>query len=235
MKLRDIFARGAVADFTLEVHRRDATGKAANRRYRHQGLVPGVVYHKGEDSVPALLAQREFVQLAQQAKRSQVFILKSADQSLDGRPVIVREVQRDYLKGSVIHVDLQALTDDEEITVRVPVQLQGEAPGVKNEGGILAFVTHELGVSCFPKDIPQTIAIDISELHLGGSIHASQVGLPSGVRLVDDPEETIVSVVAARATKTDVEAGAEETATAAPAAPAGKATAKSAGGKGGKK
>lgn len=209
-------------DFTLEIQRREGLGKAANRRFRNEGLIPTIVYHRGEESIPALLTQRQFVQLAQQAKTSQVFILKSEDKDLDGRPAIVREVQRNFLDGRLLHVDLQALKEDEEITVRVPVKLEGEATGVKNEGGILAFVTHEVSVACFPKDIPQTFTIDITSLGLGQSIHAKDIALPAAVRLVVDAEETIVSVVAARATKTDdaAEASAEAAAPAAAKAPA---------------
>lgn len=210
-------------DFTLEIQRREGLGKAANRRFRNEGLIPTIVYHRGEDSIPALLTQRQFVQLAQQAKTSQIFILKSEDKDLDGRPAIVREVQRNFLDGRLLHVDLQALKEDEEITVRVPVKLIGEATGVKNEGGILAFVTHEVGVACFPKDIPQTFEIDITSLGLGQSVHAKDITLPGAVRLVDDAEETIVSVVAARTSKADdtaTEASAEAAAPAAAKAPA---------------
>lgn len=230
-----------MVDFTLEVQRREALGKSANRRFRNEGLVPAVVYHRGEDSIPAVLPLRNFVHLAKQAKTTQVFRLKSEDKHLDGRPVLVREVRRDFLKGKVLHVDFQALREDEEIHVRVPLQVSGESPGVKNEGGILSIVTHEIGVACFPKDIPQNITIDISALALGQSIHARDVALPAGVRLTDDSEETLVSVVSVRATKADEAADAAAAAAAEGAdstkGGAGKAPAKggAAPAKGGKK
>ena len=202
-------------DFTLEVNRRSETGAGANRRLRLQGMLPSVVYHRGEEPVPSSVSTKLFVQLAQKVKASQVFRLKSDDSNLNGKSVIVREVQRDYIKGKVLHVDFQALRDDEEITLRIPIQITGEAPGVKTDGGILSIMTHEVGISCLPKDIPNSIEMSISQLQMGGSIHAGDLILPEGVSLADDADETIVSVVAIRQSKDD--AAAAETAAAASA------------------
>lgn len=182
----------------IEVQLREATGSSVNRRFRREGRIPAVVYHRGEASISGTLDEREFSRVAAQSRISQVFALKSGDSRLDGRSALVKEVQRDYIKGKVLHVDLQALKDDEEITVDVALKVIGEAVGVKSEGGILTIATHAISVSCFPKQIPSEITIDISELHLGESIHAAALKLPPGVRLRDNPEETIVSVVAVR-------------------------------------
>jgi large subunit ribosomal protein L25 len=157
------------------------------------------MYHRGEESVAVALGLKEFTALAKQAKPSQVFTLKSESSKLDGRPVLVRDIARDSVKGQVLHVDLQAMREDEEVTLAIPVRLSGEAPGVKIDKGILSWMVHEMSVSCLPKSIPSEIVVDVTKLGLGQSIHARDIVLPEGVTLVDEPEETIVTVVAAGA------------------------------------
>jgi large subunit ribosomal protein L25 len=165
---------------------------------------------------------KEFTLLAKKARLSQVFTFKSSSAALNGKAAIVKEIQQDYVKGKVLHVDFQTLKDDEEITIQVPVKLVGEAPGVKVQNGILTLVTHEVTVTCLPKDIPSQLEVDISSLGLGQSIHASDIKLASNVELSDDPHETIVSVVAARSAEEEAKPAAAGEA-AAPAAAEGAA------------
>lgn len=186
-------------NFTIEITERPALGKGSANRCRREGFVPGVAYHRAEKPLAIQVPLKEFTALASKARRSQVFTFKSSSSALNGKAAIVKEIQQDYLKGRVTHVDFQTLKDDEEITVDVPVKLVGESPGVKNQGGILAIVTHEVTVRCLPKHIPSAVSVDISSLALGQSIHADQLVLGEGVILADDPTETIVSVVASRA------------------------------------
>ena len=212
-------------NFTIEVSERATIGKASANRCRREGFIPAVAYHKAEKPLAVQVPLKEFTALASKARRSQVFTFKSSVSSLNGKAAIVKEVQQDYLKGRVIHVDFQTLKDDEEITIDVPVKLVGESPGVKNQNGILAVVTHEVSVTCLPKYIPSAVMVDISSLALGQSIHAEQLVLGEGVMLADDPSETIVSVVASRAEEEAKPAAAEGAAAATPAA-AAKAPAK---------
>jgi large subunit ribosomal protein L25 len=211
-----------VVDFTLEIHERHESGSAGTRRVRRQGFIPGVAYHRGEESLQVQVPYNEFVHLAQAARPSQVFSLKSISGKLNGKAVIVKEIQKDYLSGQVLHVDFQTLKEDEELVVRVTVHFNGEPTGVKNQGGILTIATHEIGVSCLPKDIPASIEVDVTGLALGDSIHARDINLPEGVTLVDNPEETIVSVVATRQSDSG-DAAAPAGAAGAAASPAGAA------------
>ncbi|MCO6430015.1 MAG: 50S ribosomal protein L25 [Deltaproteobacteria bacterium] len=197
----------------IEVKPRQEIGTRANNRLRAQGLIPTVVYHRGEESLNAAVSQREFLRIASTSKSSQVFALQSSDSRLNGKTAIVKDIARDFVKGQVLHVDFQSLKEDEEIVVEVSIKITGEAYGVKNENGILTVAVHEIAVRCLPRQIPSEITIDVSDLHVGQSIHAGDVPLPAGVKLADDAEETIISVVAMRV--------AEE---AAPAATAGAAT-----------
>lgn len=186
-----------MADFTLLVQERSVTGSRACRALRRQGEVPGVLYHRGDESIAVALGLKEFTYLAKQAKPSQVFTLKSESARLDGRPALVRDIARDLVKGQVLHVDLQAMREDEEVTLAVPIRIAGEAPGVKIDKGILSLMVHEVTVSCLPKSIPSEIAVDVSQLGLGQSIHARDLVLPEGVVLCDNLDETIVTIVSA--------------------------------------
>ncbi len=207
-------------NFTIEISERPALGKGSANRCRREGFIPAVAYHKADKPLSVQVPFKEFTALASKARRSQVFTFKSSSPLLNGKAAIVKEIQQDYLKGRVTHVDFQTLKDDEEITVDVPVKLVGEAPGVKVQQGILTFVTHEVTVRCLPKNIPSAINVDISSLGLGQSIHAEQLILGAGVTLSDDPTETIVSVVIPRAVEEETKTAAEAAAPAAGAAPA---------------
>lgn len=197
----------------FEVQPRAEIGKSANKRYRSAGLLPSVVYSHGEASIPLLIGYKDFCHRSKLARSSQIFTLKSKDAAVDGRPVVVKEIQRNYLDGAVLHVDFQALKEDEAITVRIPLNIVGEPVGVKLQGGILTIVCHDLAVRCLPRNIPDTITVDVTSLEIGHNIHADGVKLPEGVDLADSPEETIVSVVVPKV----VEEAKPATAEAAPA------------------
>ena len=185
--------------FIVEMTRREDLGKGAANRYRRQGLIPAVIYQKGTDNVPTLVPYFQFIHLGEKAKSSQIFMLKSDDKEVDGRSALVREIQRDYLSGKPIHIDFQALRDDEEIEVEVGLVFEGEPVGVKLEGGILTANAHHLLISCLPKDLPADVHVDVSGLHLNNSIHAGDIELPQGVRLITHAEEPVISVTAPKA------------------------------------
>lgn len=210
--------------FEVEVTARQDTGSGAARRARKAGFLPSVVYHAGEASVPVLVSAREFIRLGTSAKKSQVFVLKSNIDKLNGRPAIVKDVQIDYLKKMPLHVDFLALNENEDVEVTLTIKFVGEAPGVKLDGGVLTILKHETQVKCLPKNIPQVISVDISALKIGQSIHIREVALPEGVRFLESPDETIVSVVAqsehAAAATPAVAAAAAPAADAKAAAPA---------------
>ncbi len=215
-------------NFTIEVTERSDLGKSGCNRCRRAGYIPAVAYHRADEPMAVQVPYKEFTILAKKARLSQVFTFKSSSSKLNGKAAIVKDIQQDYLKNRVLHVDFQTLKDDEEITVDVPLKLVGEAPGVKSENGILTLVTHEVSLTCLPKNIPSQLEVDISQLGLGESIHAGDLKLPAGVVLVDDVHETIVSVVAPRSAEEESKTGAAAPAegAAAPAAEAAKPAAK---------
>ena len=184
---------------TFEIETRTEIGSRANARLRKSGFVPSIIFAHGEKSVSAKISERLFVQTAKNSRTSQIFTLKSGSKDLDGRIVIVKEIQKHPLSGQVLHVDFQSLKEDEAITIRVPLIIKGEAVGVKLNGGILATMFHDVAVRCLPRHIPESIDVDISALDVGDSIHAREVKLPADVALADNPEETILSVVIPKA------------------------------------
>lgn len=218
--------------FTIEVETRGDIGSTSSRRIRSSARIPCVIYSRGEKTLTGSVPVKEFVTAASSARRSQVFTLKSGDSALNGKSALVKEIQRDFIKGAVLHIDFQALKENEETVVSVDLAIVGESIGVKRDGGILTVAAHDIRVACLPKAIPSFIEVDISALEVGSSVHARDLKLPAGVRLVDDEDSAIASVViskfveeapSAAAAAAEGAAPAEGAAEAAPAADAAKA------------
>jgi large subunit ribosomal protein L25 len=183
-----------MADTTtkLEVKSRTADGSRAARRLRRAGRVPGVLYGGGGHSVGFDADARE-LRLALASSGAVM------DLSIDGEkatPVVLKEAQRDPVRGHTVHVDLLRVRLDQEIHAVVPLELLGteEAPGVK-EGGVLEQITRELNVEALPTAIPESIAHDIGEMQIGDTIGLAAVVMPEGVKLLDDVEEAVVATL----------------------------------------
>jgi len=176
----------------LEVSERSILGSSESRRLRKQGFVPGVLYGRTE---PVAIAVGERVLRAALTTRagSHVVLDVTVD-SADTRSAILKDYQRDRVRGTITHIDLQEVRLDQPIQTAVVVTLVGEPVGVK-EGGVLAQVTNEVNVEALPLEVPQRIEVDVSELRIGDSIRLSEVEVPAGVTLLDDPEETVLASV----------------------------------------
>src|SRR5271169_4449576 len=176
----------------LDVSSRAAGGSRAVRRLRRGGRVPGVLYGGGGDSVSFDADARE-LRLALAASGAVL------DLSVDGEkatPVVLKEAQRDPVRGQTVHVDLLRVRLDEAIHAIVPLELLGvdDAPGVK-EGGVLEQITRELNVEALPTAIPEAISHEIGELQIGDTILLAAVAPPEGVTFLDDPQETTVATL----------------------------------------
>jgi large subunit ribosomal protein L25 len=178
---------------TLEVELREERGSRESRRLRRDGFVPGVVYGLGQDTKPFKVDARRL--RAVLAEGHALFDVK-----LDGdqQPVIVKDQQRDPLRGRVVHLDLLRVRLDEKIQSTVPLELEGveEAPGVK-EGGVLEHVTRELLIEALPTDIPDRIVADVSGLGIAETMTLVSLSPPSGVAFMGDVEEIVVATVTA--------------------------------------
>jgi large subunit ribosomal protein L25 len=176
----------------LDVKSRGAEGSRAARRLRRSGRVPGVVYGGGAESVGFDADAREL----RHALAGAGAVL---DLSVDGSratPVVLKEAQRDPVRGETIHVDLLRVRLDEAIHAVVPLELTGieESPGVK-EGGVLEQITRELNVEALPTAIPESIVHAVGEMQIGETILLSALIAPEGVTLLDVAEETVVATL----------------------------------------
>ena len=186
-----------MATATLNAKPRQDTGKGVARKLRAAGEVPGVIYGSGRQPQPLTVNSREFERLAERVRITSTVI----ELALDGKTArtLVRELQRDPIKRTVIHVDFQELVAGEKVTVSVPLRFVGTPEGVKTGGGILEETMHQLEVTCDPANIPDHLDVDVSALTIGHSLHVGDVKLPEGVEVVDDPEQTIAVVSAPKA------------------------------------
>ncbi len=176
----------------LNVNSRGAEGSRAARRLRRSGRVPGVLYGgKGESQ--GFDADARELRLALAGSGAVL------DLSIDGAkatPVVLKEAQRDPVRGQTVHVDLLRVRLDEAIHAVVPLELLGveDAPGVK-QGGVLEQITRELNVEALPTAIPESIAHAVGEMEIGETILLSAVLAPEGVTLLDQLEETVVATL----------------------------------------
>ncbi len=191
----------------LKAERRTVIGKKV-KQLRRQGKLPGVVYGKVLDEpVPVMLDYKEAARVLRGVTGSEILDLELEGQTL---PVLVREKQRDFIKGTLLHVDFQAVSMTETIWAEVPIELEGEAPAVKNYGAVLVQSLDVLEVEALPGDLPERIVIDLSALEeIGDMITVADLVLPPSVKVMADPDEAIVVATAPR-TEEEVE-GAETT------------------------
>jgi large subunit ribosomal protein L25 len=179
---------------SLTIEPRDERGSRAARRLRRSGYVPGIVYGKGDESTPFKVEARRLRAVLAEGHALFDIQLDSGEQE----PVIVKEQQRDPVRGLLVHLDLLKVRLDEKIQSMVPLELEGseEAPGVK-EGGVLEHVTREVLIEALPTDIPDRIVADVSGLGIAETMNLSSVPAPAGVELLGDLEEIVVATVTA--------------------------------------
>jgi len=187
----------------LNVKTRTAEGSRAARRLRRGGRVPGVVYGGGAESVGFDADARE-LRLALAGSGAVL------DLSVDGgraTPVVLKEAQRDPVRGQTIHVDLLRVRLDEAINAVVPLELADvdDAPGVK-EGGVLEQITRELNVEALPTAIPESIVHAVGEMQIGDTILLTAITAPEGVTLLDSLEETVVATLSPPRLQAEAEA-----------------------------
>jgi len=185
-----------VADNTLAVEPREGTGKGVARKLRAAGRVPAVFYVGGDTATPIQLDPRLLEKSLRQsaAGLNTLFDVKGA--GLDGKLVLIKELQRDPVKGFILHADLYAVDVARTLEVSIPVHVTGTPVGVEMEGGILDHALREIEVECLPRAIPEELVVDVSALNIGDSIHVGDIPLPEGVSLISDPELPVLSVVA---------------------------------------
>ena len=178
----------------LNIELRTKTGTGVSRRLRMADMIPGVVYGKGLDPVTVSIKIRDMQDAISGAGGQNNLITLIGGGSLDQNIAIVADIQRDPIKRTLKHVDLHRINPNEKLRVTVPVVLTGAAIGVK-EGGLLDLAHHQLHIECLPGNIPDSITIDVSNLKIAHSIHVSEIPLPEGIVILDQPKIPVVSVL----------------------------------------
>jgi large subunit ribosomal protein L25 len=172
----------------LNVEIRQLHGKRNSRRLRHAGKIPAVLYGHGLECV-SLAVPSERLEAALRHGSRLVNLTGALSES-----AFIRELQWDTYGTHVIHVDLTRISMHENVEVQVAVELRGEAPGVR-EGGVIEHLLHEVTLECPAGSIPEKLSVSINRLKLGDSIPVSALELPSGARVLEEPEAVVVQCV----------------------------------------
>lgn len=197
-----------MSEITLKASKRTEFKRSISRQFRNKGLIPGIVYSRGEENIAIKANELDL--------RSIVFTSESHIINLqiegENKPVncVLKDTQFDPISGRIIHFDLLGIKEDEKINIEVSVLLKGNAPGVK-EGGLLQHVLHKLQVECLPKYIPSHIEVDISNLNIGDSVKVADIKL-EGIEILNDENAAIVAVVPPTVVQEETAAAATETA-----------------------
>jgi large subunit ribosomal protein L25 len=209
-----------MSQVVLAARSRTAKGSAEARRIRRTGRIPAVVYGRSGNSLAIDLDGREFSNQVKNISESTIVKLEVEGKTYEA---FVKDAQRSITEGNILHVDFYEVESGVALRARVSLHLAGTPAGVR-EGGILESPLHEIEVECLPKDLPERIEIDISELKVNQSFHVRDIKLGEGVRLISNGDQVVALVKYARE-EAPAPAAEEAAAPAAGAAPAAAATA----------
>lgn len=178
----------------LAVEKRDS--KKNPGALRREGFLPAVVYGRSQEAAPVSIETKAFSKVFKQAGESAVISLKGLGSQIDA---LIKEVDFDAVTGHPIHADFYAIEKGQTVTVSVPLEFVGVSAAVKDLGGILTKVMHELELECEPKDLPHAIEVDISKLAtLESQVHVSDLNLPASAKISAAPEEVVAIISVAK-------------------------------------
>ena len=182
-----------MAEVTLQAVKREKTGKGAARQARAANKVPGVIYGQGMEPVAVVVDRRELVTAFLTDAGLNVLLNIQVDG--ESTTALARDLQRDPLRGTLLHADFVKVDLKQEVEVEVPVHVVGESPGVK-EGGVLEQPLFELHVRCLPTEVPESIEADVSGLAIGDSLKVSDLSSGRTFEILNDPDASVAAVVA---------------------------------------
>ena len=197
--------------FELIAEKREDVGKGASRRLRRDGKLPGIVYGTDKDATMITMDHNEVMHhLEHEAFYSHILTLQIGK---DKEKVVLKDLQRHPYKRSLLHIDLQRVSENEALTMRVPLHFVNEEKcvGVKTGGGVISHNMTEVEIVCLPKDLPEYVEVDMLEVNIGDTIHLNNLKLPEGVQLYallhgGDEAQPVASVHLPKGTAADEEA-----------------------------
>ncbi|MDR1417952.1 MAG: 50S ribosomal protein L25 [Endomicrobium sp.] len=176
----------------LDVQTRELGAKSKLSALRKEEKIPAVFYGKNVKSEPIAVDSKKFMSIIAENGANVIIDLNF---KYGKKSVIIKSLQRDILTQNPIHIDFQAISLEDKVEVLVPIHIDGVADGVKNFGGLMEFIVREVKVKALPKNIPQTIAVDVSSLGLGQGITIADLPKLDGVEYIQDPSTLIVNVI----------------------------------------
>jgi large subunit ribosomal protein L25 len=183
----------------LKVFPRTQVRRGEVKKLRGSGRVPAVIYGRQNKPQNLEVSAKEFDDLIHRSVSENLLVDLSVENDTRARRLaLVQEIQHYPLDGKILHVDFHEVSENEKVTVNVPVETTGEAAGVKNSGGVLEHILFKLKVRSLPKDLPEQIIVDVSNLELGKAIHIGEIKLPAGVEILGDKNIPVVSVALPR-------------------------------------
>lgn len=174
----------------LKVETREGSGKRSAKDLRNKRLIPAVVYKGGKDAVKLQLAVADLVAVLHTKAGENVIVtlkVSGGDSKAKDKTVVIKEIQREPIKGQILHVDFNEISLTDTLKVNVPLAAHGEPEG-KKDGGTLEHVMWEIHIECLPTDIPEKIEVDVSKLKIGEAIYVKNIAVPEGVKVLTDPE-----------------------------------------------
>lgn len=180
-------------EFKIQAQQRTGRGKNDARRARRDGLVPVTVYGGGAETVSAVAPLRELAAiLRSEAGRNTIFTIDV--EGVGVSEVMFHDRQIDPVRGRLIHADLTRLVKGQKIEVTVPLHLVGEAFGVREKQGVLEQIIREIEIRCEPRDIPDVIDVDVTNLDVHDVLHVSDIQVPANVEILEDAETVIATI-----------------------------------------
>ena len=211
-----------MSNVVLKARNRQKSGSAEARRIRRAGRIPAVLCGKTVKAISLDIDAREFILGTKGISESTIVKVDIEGKSYDA---FVKEMQRNIIDGSIVHIDFYEVESGVVLRAKVPVAIVGNPVGVR-EGGMFENPLHEIEVECLPEHLPERISVDVSELKVNHSIHVRDIPLAEGVKLISAADQVVALVKFAKAEAAKVaEAVDAAAAPAAGAAPAGKAAA----------
>lgn len=197
-----------MSETALVVEVREGTGKGAVRKLRAGGRVPAVLYGQGQITLALAIDTRSFEKVLKAGGANALLDLTVSGRGDLGTPVaLVKELQRDPIRGSIIHADLYQVDLTKTVEVDVPIHLLGKPKGI-DFGGLLEHTLREVRIECLPRSIPERIDLDVSGLEIGDVLHVRDLPLPNGVTLISDPDLGVAHVAVPQAEEVAPEAAA---------------------------
>jgi large subunit ribosomal protein L25 len=179
----------------LKVATRAQTGRSASRRLRKVNRIPAILYGKHSDPEKLSVEVPEFTKLLKSVAGRALLIQLDREDKPEKALSFLQEIQRDPITDRYLHVDLHEVKPEEKFEIRVPVHLVGESFGVKNQNGVLEIATQLLRVRCLPKDLPESVEIDVTALNVGQTIKVGELKPIDGVIFLDDKGQPVVACV----------------------------------------